>query len=111
MSDPLNSAINLRGNPIIYIPSEKVESNPNILGFIDESPYRGQAHDCKLRLEQKEFQTCFIDCKGILMSRSHRNKSYPSAALEIHQRFAFFTKAIANLSNQALLAAVSNANH
>ena len=38
-SDLINSTINPRGNPRIYIPSERKESNPNISGFIDESPY------------------------------------------------------------------------
>ena len=30
-----------RGNPKMYIPPEKAKSNPNISGFIDESPYTG----------------------------------------------------------------------
>ena len=27
--DPTNSTINLRGNPRIYVPTERAESNPN----------------------------------------------------------------------------------
>ena len=34
-SNHFNSTTNRRGNPRIYIPSERAESNPNISGFID----------------------------------------------------------------------------
>ena len=39
----LNSTVNLRGNPYLYIPPDRAESNPNlsISGFIDESPFAG----------------------------------------------------------------------
>ena len=40
-----------------------------------------------------------------------RNENYPSSAIEINQRFASFTKAVSNLTNQALLAAISNKIH
>ena len=40
-TDPLNSTVNLRGNPSQYIPPDRAESNPNISvsAFINESPY------------------------------------------------------------------------
>ena len=42
-TDPLNSTVNLGGNPSLYIPPDRAESNPNISvsRFIDESPFTG----------------------------------------------------------------------
>ena len=40
-TDPLNSTINPRYNNDMNFPLERAESNPNISGFIDESPYTG----------------------------------------------------------------------
>ena len=40
-SDPTNSTVNPRQDPNKYIPSERAESNPKILGFMDESAYMG----------------------------------------------------------------------
>ena len=40
-ADPLNSTINPRKNSEMNFPSERAKSNPNISGFIDESPYMG----------------------------------------------------------------------
>ena len=42
-TDPLNSTVNLRGNPSQFELSDQAESNPNVSvsGFIDETPYRG----------------------------------------------------------------------
>ena len=37
----------------------------------------------------------------------HKKLNFPSSSIEIHQKFNLFTKEVANLSNQALLAAVS----
>ena len=42
-TDPLNSTVNPRGNPYLYVPTDRAESNPNLLisGFIDEFPFAG----------------------------------------------------------------------
>ena len=40
-ADPLNSTINPRSNSRMNIPPDRVKAHPNILGFIDESPYTG----------------------------------------------------------------------
>ena len=42
---------------------------------------------------------------------SIRNEICPSSGIEFIKKSAFFVKAIANLTNQALLAAVSNKIH
>ena len=113
-SDPLNSTINPRGNPRMYIPSERAESNPNILGFIDESLYTGPGTCLQSQLEGIEIRTeIFLNLFHRLQRNinewesSIRNENSPCSVLEINQRFTFFTKAIASLFNQALLAAVS----
>ena len=111
-SDPKNRTINPRQNPNMYIPAERAEWNPNISGFIDESPYMGPGTHLQLQQEGIDIQT-----KGILnlfnklqrdinaWESTVRNCSNSSA--EIHQRFNMFTKDEKKLSNQALLAAVS----
>ena len=40
-ADPLNSTINPRNNSGMNFPSDRGEDNPNISGFIDESPCTG----------------------------------------------------------------------
>ena len=54
-ADPLNSTINPRSNSRMYITPNGAESNPNILGFIDESLYTGPG--TQLQSQQKEIET------------------------------------------------------
>ena len=56
-SDPMNSTVNLRGNPRMYIPSERAKSNPNISGFIDEYPYTGLGMNLQSQWEGIEIRT------------------------------------------------------
>ena len=55
-TDPLNSIVNPRGNPSLYIPPHQAESNPNISvsGFIDETPYTGRVTRLQLQREGME---------------------------------------------------------
>ena len=108
-SDPMNSTINLRGNPRIYITSERAKSNPNISGFVDESLYMGPGTHLQSQLEGIEMRTeHFLNLFHRLQrdidewESSIRNENYPSTAIEINQRFASFTKAVENLTNQVV---------
>ena len=56
-SDPLNSRINPRSNVRMYIPPERAEFNPNIFGFIDESPYTGPGTQLQSQREGNETNT------------------------------------------------------
>ena len=112
-SDPKNRTINPRQNPNMYIPAERADSNPNILGFIDESLYTGPGTRLQSQREGIDIQT-----KGILnlFNKLQRDinawestvRNFSNSSAEIHQRFNMFTKDVTNLSNQALLAACSN---
>ena len=87
-SDP----INLRGNPRMYVPPERAKSNPNILGFIDESPYTGQCMHLQLQQEGFEIRT---DRILNLLHKLQKNinewessiRNFPSSTIEIHQTF------------------------
>ena len=61
-SDPLNSTINPRGDIRIFIPSERAESNPNLLGFIDESLYTGQGTGLMIPPIRDKARVC--NCNG-----------------------------------------------
>ena len=69
-ADPLNSTINPRNNSGMNFPSDRAESNPNITGFIDESPYTGPGVRLQSQWEGNETYTenFFFDCKSILMN-------------------------------------------
>ena len=56
-SDPTNSAINLWQNLNMFAPPERAKSNPNILGFIDESPYTGPGTCLQSQREGIDIQT------------------------------------------------------
>ena len=70
-TDPLNSAVNQRGNPSQYIPPDRAKSNPNISvsRFIDESLYTGLG-TC-LQLQQEGMETRITE----IMERFQRLKS------------------------------------
>ena len=113
-TDLLNSTVNLQGNPNLNIPPDRAESNPNISvsGFIDESPYTGQGTQLQLQREGMETRNkIFMDCFQILKmkinewEKSLKNRNVTS--VEINQQFNSLSKAINDLSNQALLAKVS----
>ena len=65
-SDPINSTINPRGNSRIYVPTERAQSNPNISGFINESPYTGPGTCLQLQREEFEMRT------GKILNLFHR---------------------------------------
>ena len=116
-SDPLNSTTNLRGNARIFIPSERAESNPNLSGFIDESPYTGPGTCLQSQGEGIEIITDKV------LNAFHRlqknlnewetliKSSFPHSSIKINQRFNLLAKVVASLSNQTLLGAVSTAIH
>ena len=115
-SDPMNSTINLQGNPKMYVPPERPKSNPNISGLIDESLYTGPGTRLQLQREGIEIWTdrilnLFHNLQSNINERESSIRNFPSSSVEIHQKFNLFTKDSANLSNQALLAAVSTAIH
>ena len=56
-ADPLNSTINPRNNSGMNFPSDRAESNPNISGFIDESPYTGPGTRLQSQWEGNETNT------------------------------------------------------
>ena len=75
-SDPMNSTIHPQGNPKMDVPPERAESNPNILGFIDESLYTGPGTRLQLQWEEIEVRTdriltFSINYRKILMSGNH----------------------------------------
>ena len=90
-SDPMNSTANPLGNPRMYIPSERAESNPNISGFIDESPYTGPVTCLQSQWEGIEIRT---DRILNLFRRLQKNvnewesliRNFPSSAAEIYQK-------------------------
>ena len=115
-SDPINSTINLRGKPRMYVPPERAESNPNIWGFIDESPYTGPGNGLHSQREGIKIRTdrilnLFHKLQNNINEWELSIRKFPSSSVEIHQKFNLFSKYIANLSNQVLLAAVSTAIH
>ena len=96
-------SINLQGNPNMYAPPKRAELNPNILGFIDESPYTGPG----INIRTNEILNWFHRLQRNINEWQSSIRNVPSSSVEIHQKFNLFTKDVANLSNQALLAAVS----
>ena len=86
------------------------------MGFIDESPCTAQG-TCL----QSQWEGIQIRTDGILnhFHKLQKNinewklsiRNFPSSPVEIHQKFNLLAKDIANLSNQALLAAVSTVIH
>ena len=97
----------------MYIPPERAESNPNILGFIDESPYTGpgtwlqsqqEGNEIKTERILSTFHRLLININGwesSIKSNIHRS------SVEINQRFNLLTKDLESLSKQALLAVIS----
>ena len=55
--DPLNSTINPRNNSGMNFPSDRAESNTNILGFMDESPDTGPGRRLQSQQEGNETNT------------------------------------------------------
>ena len=115
-SDPMNSTINQRGNPRMNVPPERAKSNPNISGFIDESPYTGPGTSLQSQWEGIEIRTdrilnLFHKLQKNINEWESSIRNFPNSGVEIHQRFNLLAIDIANLSNQALLAVVSTAIH
>ena len=111
-SDPLNSTINPRGNVRMFIPSERAESNPNILGFIDESLYMGPGMHLQSQREEIEMRTDKILNKFHRLQKNINDwesliRKFPHSAIEINQRFNLLAKDVPSLSNRALLSVVS----
>ena len=100
------------------MPTEQAESNPNISGFIDKSPYTGPGTHLQSQWEGLEVRNEKISNLFSRLQRdieewesSIRNEICPSSGIEINKKSALFIKAIANLTNQGLLAAVPNEIH
>ena len=100
------------------MPTEQAESNPNISGFIDKSPYTGPGTHLQSQREGLEVRNEKISNLFSRLQRdieewesSIRNEICPSSGIEINKKSALFIKAIANLTNQGLLAAVPNEIH
>ena len=117
-TDPMNSTINPKGNPKVYIPSERAESNPNISdsGFIDESQYTGPGTSLQSQRDGIEVRTnrilnLFLKLKKNINEWELSIGNFPNSSVKIHQKFNVLSKYIANLSHQALLAAVSTVIH
>ena len=96
----------------MYAPPERTESNPNIFGFIDESLNTGPGKCPILQQERIDIRTnrilnFFHKLQRNINERESSIRNFPSSSVEIHPKFNLFTKDVANLSNQALLAAMS----
>ena len=112
---PLNSTINSRSNVRMYITPERAESNSNISGFINESPYTGPGTRLQSQREGNEtnserilstyhrLQTNINDWEASIKTSAY------FSSVEINRRFNLITKDVENLSRQALMAAVSTA--
>ena len=116
-SDRMNSTINKRGNPRFYMPTERAESNPNISGFIDKCPYTGLGTGLQSQKEGLEMRTKKISNLFHRLQRdidewesSIRNENCPSSGIKINKKFVSFIKAMANLTNQALLSSCFKQN-
>ena len=103
-TDPLNSTVNLRGNPSLYIPPNQAKSNPNksVSGFIDKLPYTGLGTCLQLQREGMETRITKImnwfqklKLKINEWERSLKNRTVSS--VEINQQFSFLSKVITEL--------------
>ena len=113
-SDPLNSTINPRCNIDMNFPPERSESNPNISGFIDESPYRGPG--TWLQSRQEGYETNIEKIENFLfrlqLNINEWEESDKSNALfslvEISNRFFALNADVYKLTKQADVAVFSN---
>ena len=113
-TDPMN---NPQGNPKVYVPPERAESNPNtsVSRFIDESLYTGpgtclQSQREGLEVRINRILDLFHKLKKKINEWESSIGNFPVSSVEIHQKFNLLSKDV-TLSNQALLAAVSTAIH
>ena len=112
-TDPLNSAVNQRGNPSQYIPPDRAKSNPNISvsRFIDESLYTGLGTCLQSQMEGMETRITrvverFQKLKAQINEREKSLKNRAVSPVKINQQLSSFSKIIQELSSQALLARV-----